>query len=77
MIDFMYLGTAKINSNDLVDLLELCQEYILPQLKQALEQVFIGNISLDSFLDIYLVAKAFECTKLRERLLEFGRANVQ
>ena len=40
MIRFLYLGEAKVNSNDLVDLLELCQEYLLTGMKQAIEHIF-------------------------------------
>lgn len=40
MIRFLYLGETKLNSNNLVDLLNLCQEYLLPAMKQAIEHVF-------------------------------------
>ena len=33
MVDFIYLGKARVNSNDLVDLLSLCQEYLLVGMK--------------------------------------------
>lgn len=40
VIDFIYLGSTRVNSNDLVDLLALCQEYLLVGMKQAIEYVF-------------------------------------
>ena len=32
MIKFMYLGECLVSSDDLVDLLNLCQEYLLPSI---------------------------------------------
>ena len=39
MLEFFYLGTTKVNSKELIDILYLCEEYILPVLKQAVETV--------------------------------------
>ena len=61
MIEFLYLGEAKVNSNDLVDLLNLCQEYLLPTMKQAIEHVFADQLTIALFHDIYMVMKAFDC----------------
>jgi hypothetical protein len=33
MIDFMYMPEVSIDSNDMIDILDLCREYILPKLK--------------------------------------------
>lgn len=55
MIQFLYLGEAKVNSNDLVDLLGLCQEYLLPGMKQAIEHVFADQLTLDLFMDVYML----------------------
>lgn len=55
MIDYLYLGEARVNSNDLVSLLQLCQEYILPGMKQAIEHIFAAQLTHDLFIDIYMV----------------------
>jgi len=44
MLEFFYLGETKLNSNDLVDMLRLCEEYLLPGIKMAIEQEFIKNL---------------------------------
>lgn len=75
MLKFIYLGEAQVNSNDLVDLLNLCQEYLLPAMKQAIEHVFAEQLNVELFVDIYMVAKAFDCRFLKERVIAFGIAN--
>lgn len=75
MISFLYIGEAKVNSNDLVSLLQLCQEYILPGMKQAIEHVFADQLTMDLFLDIYMVQKAFDCQYLKERVITYAIAN--
>jgi hypothetical protein len=49
MIDYFYRGSCTFDSNDLAEMLELCQEYLLPDLKQLLEQIIIANVDLDNF----------------------------
>ena len=39
MLEFFYLGQTVIASKDIMDMLYLCDEYILPALKQAVEAV--------------------------------------
>ena len=75
MVRFLYLGETTINSNDLVDLLRLCQEYLLPEMKQAIEHVFADQLTVDLFLDIYMLAKAFDCQFLKQRVVIFGASN--
>ena len=77
MIDFIYLGTAKINSNDLVDLLGLCQEYLLVNMKQAIEHVFAEQLTVDLFLDIYMLTRAYDCNRLKDSVVSFAVANYQ
>jgi len=78
MIDFFYLGEARVSSTDLVDLLELCQEYILPSFKQAIESVYASNLTIENYLDIYMVGKAFDCSVLlHDKLIQFGRSRLQ
>ena len=77
MIDFIYLGHARINSNDLVDLLALCQEYLLVGMKQAIEHVFASQLNLDLFMDIYMLTRAFDCRQLKESVVNFAVANYQ
>lgn len=75
MIRFLYLGETKINSNDLVDLLNLCQEYLLQGMKQAIEHVFADQLTADLFVDVYMLTKAFDLRYLKERVLAYGAAN--
>ena len=77
MVDFIYLGKARVNSNDLVDLLSLCQEYLLVGMKQAIEHVFASQLTLDLFLDIYMLTRAFDCRQLKESCVSFAVANYQ
>lgn len=72
MVEFIYLGKTTLNSNDLVDLLFLCQEYLLPPLKQAIEHLFGTRLSPEIFFDVYMMAKAFDCVILKQSLIEFG-----
>ena len=37
MIEYFYTGKCLIDSNDIVEMLEMCQEYMLPDLKQLIE----------------------------------------
>ena len=75
MIKYLYLGETQINSNDLVDLLNLCQEYLLPGMKQAIEHVFADQLTIELFVDVYMLTKAFDLRYLQERILAFGVAN--
>ena len=47
----------------------------MPGMKQAIEHVFAEQLNLDLFVDVYMVAKAFDCRLLKERVLAFGTAN--
>ena len=75
MLDFFYLCEAKLNSNDLIDLLGVCQEYILSDFKLAIEAVFANNLEASNFVDIYMVAKAFDCHFLQSKVIEFAKGN--
>ena len=75
MIEFLYLGETRVNSNDLIDLLHLCQEYLLPTMKQAIEHVFADQLTVPLFHDIYMVMKAFDCAQLKACVLDFGINN--
>lgn len=77
MLDFFYTGECSFDSGDLLDLLELCRQYMLPDLRQVLEQVIIGNLDLDNFSETFEVAKSFDCKVVREALYLFGRKNYQ
>lgn len=44
MLEFFYLGEAKINSMYLIDMLNLCDEYLLPGIKMVVEQELIKNL---------------------------------
>jgi len=72
MLQFMYTGQATINSENLIDLLDLSHQYMLPKLKLAIENVFINNLSVETYLNTYQVAKAFECTDIHQSMMQFG-----
>jgi len=44
-------------------------------MKQAIEHVFTEQLTVDLFVDIYMLAKAFDCRFLKDRVIEFGAAN--
>jgi hypothetical protein len=69
----MYTGEISMNSNDLIDLLQLCQEYLVPKLKQSIEIVFSENISIDNFADLMMVSRAYDALHLRKNLIAFGK----
>lgn len=77
MLDFFYTGECSFYSSDLLDMLELCRQYLLPDLRQVLEQVIITNLDLDNFAETFDVAKSFDCKVLREALYLYGRKNYQ
>ena len=76
MIDFMYMPEVTIASNDMVDLLDLCREYILPTLKQALEVTFSENIDANNFADLMQLSRAFELNHLRRTLITYGKQHL-
>ncbi len=51
MLDYFYTGTCDFNSDALLDLIELCQEYLLPDLRQLLESVLFKNVDFENFGD--------------------------
>lgn len=51
MVEYFYLGQCQIDSNDIVELLEMCQEFMITDLKQVLEQLVAANIDSDNFMD--------------------------
>ena len=75
MIDFMYLPEVSIDSNDMIDILDLCREYILPKLKQAVEIVFSENIDYNNFADLMQLSRAFDMDHLRRALIIYGKQN--
>ena len=44
-------------------------------MKQAIEHVFADKLSIELFVDIYMLTKAFDCQYLKQRVLAFGIAN--
>lgn len=49
----------------------------MPKLKHSIELVLIGNLSNETYLDTYMVMKAFDCTTLYKSLIEYGVANMK
>ena len=44
-------------------------------MKQAIEHVFADQLTVDLFVDIYMVTKAFDCRYLKERVVAFAVSN--
>jgi hypothetical protein len=76
MIDFMYMPEVSIDSNDMIDILDLCREYILPKLKMAVEITFSENIDTNNFADLMQLSRAFELNHLRRTLVTYGKQNL-
>ena len=77
MIDFMYLSEVTLDSNDLVEMLQLCQQYLLPKLKTAIEHVFSESVTVDNFGDRMMLSRAFKAEDLRRNLVVFGKENLE
>ena len=45
-------------------------------MKQAIEHVFAEQLTLDLFVDVYMLTKAFDCRFLKDRLVAFGATNI-
>ena len=77
MIKFFYTGICNFESNTLLEMLDLCQEYLLADLKQLVEHIMIANIDLENFGDTFEACKSYECKVLKEALYLYGRKNYQ
>ena len=44
-------------------------------MKQAIEHVFADQLTIELFVDVYMLTKAFDLRYLQERILAFGVAN--
>lgn len=75
MIDFLYLGEARVNSDDMTDLLQMCQQFFLVKMKLALEAKFAENLDKSNLVDTFMIAKAFECNYLKQRIAQFSEEN--
>lgn len=75
LIDYFYTGHCELDSNDIVEMFNICQEYMLPDLRQLLEQIMVGNLDMDNFPDCIQLARDYECKILREALYMYGRKN--
>lgn len=76
MLQFIYTNKTAIDSEHLIDLLDLSHQYLLPKLKLAIETVLISNLNIETYLDTYMVAKAFDCATIHQELITFGISNV-
>lgn len=56
LVDFVYLGCATVQSHLLVNVLDMSHKYLLGSLKAYVETIFAGNISVENYLDTYMVA---------------------
>lgn len=77
MIEFFYTGSCDFDSDSLLDLFEMCQEYLLPDLRQLLESVVQKNVDFENFFDTILLTRKYDLKNLREALFLFGRKNYQ
>jgi len=75
IVEYLYTGKTEVNSDDIIEILEACREFFIQDLKLLLEKVLIYNIQIDNFQDSLDIAKAFECSQLREAVLDFGKKN--
>eukprot|EP00347_Sterkiella_histriomuscorum_P013186 403365679 len=77
VVNYFYTGTLDFESDDIIELLELCQEYLLYDVKQLLEQTMIKNIDNENFAETMQVVRAFDCKILREALFLHAKKNYQ
>ena len=75
MIEFFYTGSCEFDSDSLIDMFEMCQEYLLPDLRQILESVVLKNVDSENFFDTILLARKYDLKNLREALYLYGRKN--
>lgn len=75
LIDYFYTGKCSIDSNDILEAFEMCQEYMLSDFKQLLEQIMVGNIDMDNFPDNMMLARNFDLKILREAAYQYGKKN--
>ena len=55
----------------------MAHSYLMSELKQSIERVFLNNLSVDNYVDTYMVANGFDCAFLKDGLFEYGRAHLQ
>jgi len=55
----------------------MSHKYLVGSLKACVEKIFAENISVENYIDTYMVARGFECAYLQDQLLEFGQKNLQ
>ena len=77
MLDFFYTRACDFDSDTLVDMFEMCQEYLLPDLRQLLEGVVLKNLDAENFFDTILLTRKYDLKNLREALYLYGRKNYQ
>lgn len=72
MLDYLHTGLLNFESHDILELLELCQEYLLPDMKQLIEQIMVRNIDFDNFGESMQISRSFDCKILKDNLFLFG-----
>ena len=77
MVDFMYLSEVSLDSNDLIEMLQLCQHLSLPKLKAAIEAAFSETVTVENFTDRMMLSRAFKADELRRNLVVFGKENLE
>ena len=45
-------------------------------MKQAIEHVFAEQLTVDLFIDIYMLTRAYDCRHLKESVISFAVANM-
>ncbi|CDW89187.1 UNKNOWN [Stylonychia lemnae] len=74
---YFYLGELEFDSNDLIEMLELCQEYLLYDVKQLIEHLMVKNVDIENFADYMHLCRVFDCKILKEFLFYFSKKNYQ
>lgn len=77
MMEYFYTGKLTVESSDILEMLEMCQEYLIPDMKQLIEQIIIKNLDIENFSDSMQIARSFDCKILREAIYLFAKKNYQ
>ena len=46
-------------------------------MRQAVEHVFADQLTVDLFIDIYMLTRAFDCKHLKDSVISYAAANMQ
>ena len=46
-------------------------------MRQAIEHVFADQLTIEIFIDIYMLTRAFDCPHLKDSVISYAVANMQ